>query len=914
MKRYLFNKQNKSIPFSWLIWIVAVFSCYNFTTNLYGQGFLHAEGKNIVNGIGENIILRGIGTGNWMIQEGYMMESASVAGTQHEFEQKLASTIGAERTKNFYDAWLSNGIRKIDIDSMASWGFNSIRLAMHYKWFTPPIEEEPVQGEITWRNKGFQMVDSLLSWCAANHMYLILDLHAAPGGQGKNASISDYDPSKPSLWESDLNKEKTVALWQKLARRYQDSKWIGGYDLLNEVNWSFSEKNNIPLLNLYMQITNAIRKVDTNHLIFIEGNWFANDFSGLTPPWDGNMAYSFHKYWSINDSHALDWVTSIRNTYNCPIWLGESGENSNTWFTNMVILAERNNIGWSTWPVKKSNINNVLKVKTNEDYKNLIKMWGGEGTMTADQAYQAVMTFANQQKFENCSIAYDVIDALIRQPHTCDTKAFKPHSLQDKIFAADYDLGRNGFAYWDTDTVNINEGEFNTWNFGWAYRNDGVDIQACNDMDTTMGYSVGWIKKGEWLLYTIDNRDSLAAYTLNLRSSSEKTEGLLHLEVNGKRISKTIQLSPSGSFDTWTSQTVDNILLPKGTLKLRICFDSDGFNMNYFQFTHPKPASDVPFELLAAHTDQISNNIYLDLNKTISNPAEDLQPNDFQLIVNNSLAPINQLSVSGNNPQQLILTAGKDLYYNDNIRISYTGKSLQSNTQSLNPFTAEPVSNRLYPHAELPGKVEAENFIRNHGFILEACRDENGGENLGYADVGDYVDYLLKVPKNGVYRTKFRVAVKNETAEILVMKNEDGQMVPFQSIIFQNTGGWQLWKTQTADLSLPAGKMVFRIYSRNGKFNLNWFSFEDVTGIDNNKEKGTVKVFPNPASDTLQLIFPSVQQKEIFLYDIKGKLLWSTSSTDKKTSIKLKRFPIGTYIVKIMGKNINQSIKFQIVR
>ena len=125
------------------------------------------------------------------------------------------------------------------------------------------------------------MIDDLLDWCEANQIYLILDLHAAPGDQGYDAAISDYDSSLPSLWESDLNKSKTVALWGQLAERYKDEPWIGGYDLINEPNWNLATYE---LRNLYVQITNAIRSVDTNHIIFIEGNWFANDFTGLTPP------------------------------------------------------------------------------------------------------------------------------------------------------------------------------------------------------------------------------------------------------------------------------------------------------------------------------------------------------------------------------------------------------------------------------------------------------------------------------------------------------------------------------------------------------------------------------------------------------------------------------------------------------
>jgi aryl-phospho-beta-D-glucosidase BglC (GH1 family) len=151
-----------------------------------------------------------------MLQEGYMMQSSGVAGAQHEFREKLIQTIGEAKTDSFYTVWLENHFTRTDVDSMASWGFNSVRVAMHYKWFTLPIEEETIPGEQTWLDKGFTMIDSLLNWCGDNEMYLILDMHGAPGGQGYETNISDYDPSKPSLWESAENQDKLVALWQSV--------------------------------------------------------------------------------------------------------------------------------------------------------------------------------------------------------------------------------------------------------------------------------------------------------------------------------------------------------------------------------------------------------------------------------------------------------------------------------------------------------------------------------------------------------------------------------------------------------------------------------------------------------------------------------------------------------------------------
>ena len=161
----------------------------------YSQ-FLTTNGKKIIDHNGDEIILKGMGLGGWMLQEGYMLQTNSFANPQHEIEAIIEDLIGPEKTEEFYEAWLANHCTKTDIDSLASWGFNSVRLPMHYNLFTPPIEEEPVPGEITWIDKGFEMVDELLDWCEANEMYLILDLHAAPGGQGKDAAISDYDSTQ----------------------------------------------------------------------------------------------------------------------------------------------------------------------------------------------------------------------------------------------------------------------------------------------------------------------------------------------------------------------------------------------------------------------------------------------------------------------------------------------------------------------------------------------------------------------------------------------------------------------------------------------------------------------------------------------------------------------------------------------
>jgi endoglucanase len=377
-----------------------------------GQGFLKVNGKQIVDGNGKVVMLRGIGLGGWMLQEPYMLQLSKVAGAQYEIREKISELIGEKNTEKFYSAYRQNMIRKRDIDSLKVWGFNSIRLPMHYNLFTLPIEKEPVAGGNTWLETGFALTDSLLSWCKENRIYLILDLHAAPGGQGKDRPIADVDTTKPRLWESEANQHKTIELWAKLAARYSQEEWIGGYDLINETNWNM--EGNEPLKHLFLELTTEIRKVDKNHIIFIEGNQFANDFTGLLPQWDNNLAYSFHKYWNPTTLETIQRFIDISEKYIVPLWMGESGENTNDWYRAAVTLLESNNVGWAWWTIKKlGSESGLMNVQIPVDYQKIIDYWSGKGTRpSGEEARKIFMELAENMKLERCRINYGVVKAL----------------------------------------------------------------------------------------------------------------------------------------------------------------------------------------------------------------------------------------------------------------------------------------------------------------------------------------------------------------------------------------------------------------------------------------------------------------------------------------------------------------------
>jgi len=559
------------------------------------QGFLKADGQKIVNAKGENVLLRGMGLGGWMLQEGYMLK-INKDGQQYKIRERIEELMGAKQTQEFYDLWLANHTRKIDVDSMKRWGFNSIRLPMHFNLYTLPSDKEPVKGQNTWLEKGFALTDSLLKWCKANQMYLILDLHAAPGGQGNDTNISDRDASKPSLWESEADQQKTIALWAKLAERYKNEPWIGAYDIINEPNWGFTdpgkdkngtqEKVNAPLRKLMVDITKAIRAIDQKHMIIIEGNGWGNNYNGILPLWDNNIAMSFHKYWNYNDQASIAHILKMRTEQNVPVWLGETGENSNVWFTQAISLFEQNNIGWSWWPLKKIGANNPMEIRSNPNYNSVVAWMNGRGNKPKESnAYSGLMELATYTKLENTIIHRDVIDAMMRQPHSAAAKPFKANRIQRNsvLQAVDYDLGRNGVAYFDKDTADFrtSTGKSTAGNRGRIYRNDGVDIQK--DSIAYEQFYVNSIEDGEWLQYSV-NVVKAGTYTLVLKAAADQDTGKVSVFINGKPAAQNLAVPVTGNLKTFADFTAKKLTLTSGKQVIKVFADKGGFNLSAIKF------------------------------------------------------------------------------------------------------------------------------------------------------------------------------------------------------------------------------------------------------------------------------------------------------------------------------------------
>ena len=796
----------------------------------WGQG-LHTQGTQIVNSNNEEVLLRGYGPGGWQIMEGYMMQTSGFAGSQHEIKEKLVELMGESNTETFFNKWRENHFTQRDVDSLAAWGFNSIRIPMHYNLFTLPIEEEAVAGENTWIETGFELIDDVLAWAAPHDIYVILDMHATPGGQGAGSEINDYDPSKPSLWESQENRDKLVALWTRIADRYKNNEWIGGYDLINETHWNLP--GNTLLRELFEDITAGIRSVDTNHIIYIEGNSYANDHSGLTPPWDDNMVYSFHKYWSNNNPGDLDWILPLREQQNVPLWMGESGENSNTWFTDAVSLFEDNNIGWAWWAVRKiGDIDSPYAIDINPGYQDILDYWQGNGSQpTQTEAFNSMMALADNLLVENSRFRKDIPDALIRQVQTDETIPYNGTAsvIPGVVHMSDFDLGKNNFAYYDTvvGDYNLSTGDYTAWNSGWSYRNDGVDIEKNTDDVNSNGFHVGFVEQGEWMKYTV-NITEAAVYKATVRIATQETGGEFYLSIDDQEITATQVVSSTGGWTQFSMFEIEDIILPEGqhSLKLHIN-NSTPVNFSSIEFENTGTVETVALKALNGKTAANEKSLEVTISEPVLEASLNATEDQFTVLINGQEKTVTSVTADPSRDRLIVLNLEDFFLSGDVITVSYTGTTIESqSSKTLNTFTDLIINNVAPQRVVIPALIQVEDYDFMEGMGLEDTSDEGGGQNLGYTDPGDYADYSIFVPQTGLYGIKLRIAGFSQGQIGLYTVDENAvetELIVMNTVI---TNGWQTWETIADNLTIEKGIHTLRMRILTGGFNFNWMEFD----------------------------------------------------------------------------------------
>lgn len=349
-----------------------VISCWllviGVSISAQSKGFISCEGKNFVDAGEKVFIPKGINLGNWLNPEGYMFRFENV-NSFRLIDNAFKELIGADETRKFWKAFRDNYITKEDIHFIKSTGFNHIRVPFNFKLFL--VEDDPD----IYLEEGFKRLDDVIKWCREENLYLLLDLHAAPGGQtGDNI---DDSWSYPFLYENEEAQQTTIALWKKLASRYKNEKIVIGYDLLNEPiphYYENKEELNKLLEPFYKKLTAAIRSVDKNHIIFLGGAQWNTNFKVFGAPFDKNLAYTFHKYWMPPEQKEIQEYLDYGNKYQVPVYMGESGENDDVWIDSFRKLLDKNEIGWCFWPYKKMNsARGIVSFAETEEWKQIIK-------------------------------------------------------------------------------------------------------------------------------------------------------------------------------------------------------------------------------------------------------------------------------------------------------------------------------------------------------------------------------------------------------------------------------------------------------------------------------------------------------------------------------------------------------------
>lgn len=137
-----------------------------------------------------------------------------------------------------------------------------------------------------------------------------------------------------------------------------------------------------------------------------------------------------------------------------------------------------------------------------------------------------------------------------------------------------YDVGGQGIAYNDNETK---QGFL-------SYRpEDNVDV--VNKTTASGGYSIGWTAEGEWLEYTVDVSEGTYDMVLYY-ACGVSTPGDLLVELDGQELGTFADVTNSGSWTTFTRDTIKNVSVTGGTARiLRMTYvNGSDFDLDAIEF------------------------------------------------------------------------------------------------------------------------------------------------------------------------------------------------------------------------------------------------------------------------------------------------------------------------------------------
>ncbi|MGB4660664.1 MAG: cellulase family glycosylhydrolase [Mobilitalea sp.] len=369
----------------------------------------------------KEILFSGLGIGTWMNMEHFML---GIPTTDKQIRKTFQEVYGEETASEFFEKFALDFITEEDFQFLKETGINLVRIPFNYHLFID--DQNPAE----YREEGFRYFDRLMALSREYGIYLLPDLHTAPGGQNPDWH-SDNQTGYTEFWHYKVFRDQITALWQAIAARYQDEPYLLGYDILNE---PFMIPKEDQMDSFYKEVTKSIRQVDSNHILFLEGDYFAMDFSSIHTIEDPQTALTFHFYPTVwnTDLFKKDYDRSIRKAefetifakliqireqFSVPILCGEAGydiDKEDFGFTMGLVedtleLFKKYKISWTLWCYKDAQFMGVVYPKTDSPWMKLNAI---------------ISQYWNQHK--DTQMAQDAIRAI------CDT--YFPEAKEEDIY------------------------------------------------------------------------------------------------------------------------------------------------------------------------------------------------------------------------------------------------------------------------------------------------------------------------------------------------------------------------------------------------------------------------------------------------------------------------------------------------
>lgn len=348
-----------------LLAAVTVFSTFGFSLATSAEenepaggftqdDFLAAKGRKIVNRKGEEVQLKGVNLGSWMIWEDWLCPYEE-ATDHYDVLTKLTARFGEEKAYELFNTFMDNWITEKDLDDIKAMGFNSVRVPFWFRNFYYDDNGRKILDENG--NWDFSRLEWVVEECSKRRLYVVLDMHGAVGYQsdaphsGKKGSCGLYDDSE----QGERYRELTDELWREIATRFKGNPAVAMYDLLNEpmcdvpTNELQRRKNNE---FIYTRLYDVVREADADHIITMECIWTAIALPNAAFKGWKNVVYQVHFYNNSNFIFNLFAFFTQLIFCNVPMMMGEFYPHQKTTWENCFNTLDALGYSWFLWTYK----------------------------------------------------------------------------------------------------------------------------------------------------------------------------------------------------------------------------------------------------------------------------------------------------------------------------------------------------------------------------------------------------------------------------------------------------------------------------------------------------------------------------------------------------------------------------------